>query len=60
MTEAPKPINEVSINIENEGKQYDIILSQKSNNLLIIPKDVNSFPSKRYEEELLKIIKSNF
>ena len=54
MTEAPKPINDISINIENEGKKYEIILSQKSNNLLIISKDLNSFPSKRYEEEFTK------
>ena len=44
MTEAPKPISDFSINIENEGKKYEIILSQKSNNLLIISKDLNSFP----------------
>ena len=54
MTEPFKAISEVSINIENEGKQYEIILSQKSNNLLIISKDLNSFPSKRYEEEFTK------
>ncbi len=33
MTELSKAINEVSINNENEGNQYEIILSQKSNNL---------------------------
>ena len=54
MTDAPKPINNFSINIENEGKQYEIILSQKSNNLLIISKELNSFPSKIYEEEFSK------
>ncbi len=54
MTEAPKPISDFSINIENEGKKYEIILSQKSNNLLIISKDLNSFPSKRYEQEFTK------
>ena len=58
MTEAPtptlKPINDFSINIENEGKNYEIIFSQKSNNLLIISKELNSFPSKRYEEEFSK------
>ena len=54
MTEAPKAISDFSINIENEGKKYEIILSQKSNNLLIISKDLNSFPSKRYEEEFTK------
>ena len=54
MTEAPKPISEFSIDVENEGKKYEIILSQKSNNLLIISKDLNSFPSKRYEEEFTK------
>ena len=56
MTEAPtpiyKPINDISINIENEGKKYEIILSQKSNNLLIISQDLNS--SKRYEQEFTK------
>jgi len=54
MTEALKPINEISINIENEGKKYEIILSQKSNNLLIKSKDLYSFPLKRYEEEFTK------
>ena len=54
MTEAPKPISDYAINIENEGKKYEIILSQKSNNLLIISKDLNSFPLKRYEEEFTK------
>ena len=54
MTETPSPINDISINIENEGKKYEIILSQKSNNLLIISKDLNSFPSKRYEQEFTK------
>ncbi len=54
MTEAPKPISEFSIDVENEGKKYEIILSQKSNNLLIISKDLNSFPSKRYEQEFTK------
>ena len=54
MTEAPTPITEISINIENEGKKYEIILCQKSNNLLIISKDLNSFPLKRYEEEFSK------
>ena len=54
MTEAPKPISDFSIDVENEGKKYEIILSQKSNNLLIISKDLNSFPSKRYEEEFTK------
>ena len=54
MTEAPTPKKDISINIENEGKKYEIILSQKSNNLLIISKDLNSFPSKRYEEEFTK------
>ena len=54
MTDAPKPINNFSINIENEGKQYEIILSQKSNNLLIISKELNSFSSKIYEEEFSK------
>ena len=32
MTEVPKAISDFSINIENEGKKYEIILSQKSNN----------------------------
>ena len=58
MSEAPtptlKPINDFSINIENQGKNYEIIFSQKSNNLLIISKDLNSFPSKIYEEEFSK------
>ena len=58
MTEAPtptpKPIKNISINIENEGKKYEIILSLKSNNLLIISKELNSFPFKRYEEEFSK------
>ena len=54
MTEPSKAINEVSINIENKRKKYEIILSQKSNILLIISKDLNSFPSKRYEEEFTK------
>ena len=54
MTEAPTPIKDISINIEKEGKNYEIILSQKSNNLLIISKDLNSFPSKRYEQEFTK------
>ncbi len=54
MTEAPTPISEISINIENEGKKYEIILSLKSNNLLIISKELNSFPFKRYEEEFSK------
>ena len=54
MTEAPKVISDFSIDVENEGKKYEIILSQKSNNLLIISKDLNSFPSKRYEEEFTK------
>ena len=54
MTEAPKPIIDCLINIEIEGKKYEIMLSQKSNNLLIISKDLNSFPSKRYEEEFTK------
>ena len=58
MSEAPtptlKPINDFSINIENQGKNYEIIFSQKSNNLLIISKELNSFPSKRYEEEFSK------
>ncbi len=52
MTEAPKPISDFSINIENEGKKYEIILSQKSNNLLIISIDLNT--SKIYEEEFTK------
>jgi hypothetical protein len=54
MTDAPKPISVFVINIENEGKQYEITLSQKSNNLLIISKELNSFPSKIYEEEFSK------
>ena len=56
MTEAPtpKPINDFSINIENKGKKYEIIFSQKSNNLLILSKEINSFLSKRYEEEFSK------
>ena len=58
MTEAPtpiyKPINDISINIENEGKNYEIILSQKSNNLLIISKELNSFPSRIFKEEFSK------
>ena len=54
MTEEHKVKNDFSINIENEGKKYEIILSQKSNNLLIISKDLSSFPSKRYEEEFTK------
>ena len=54
MTDAPKPISVFAINIENEGKQYEITLSQKSNNLLIISKELNSFPSKIYEEEFSK------
>ena len=54
MKDAPKSINNFSINIENEGKQYEITLSQKSNNLLIISKELNSFTSKIYEEEFSK------
>ena len=54
MTDAPKPISVFAINIENEGKQYEITLSQKSNNLLIISKELNSFPSRIYEEEFSK------
>ena len=54
MTNAPKTINDFSINIENEGKQYEIILSQKSNKLLIISKELNSFSSKIFEEEFSK------
>ena len=54
MVEAPTPISDYAINIENEGKKYEIILSQKSNILLIISKDLNSFPSKRYEEKFSK------
>ena len=53
MTEVPKAINDISI-VENEGKKYEIIFSQKSNNLLIISKDFNSFPFKRYKEEFTK------
>ena len=49
MTDAPKPISVFAINIENEGKQYEIILSQKSNNLLILSKDLNTL--KRYEQQ---------
>ncbi len=56
MTEAPtpKPINDFSINFENKGKKYEIIFSQKSNNLLILSKEINSFLPKRYEEEFSK------
>ena len=54
MKDAPKSINNFSTKIENEGKQYEITLSQKSNNLLIISKELNSFPSKIYEEEFSK------
>ena len=52
MTEVHKIKNDFSINIENEGKKYEIILSQKSNNLLIISIDLNT--SKIYEEEFTK------
>jgi len=54
MTDASKIINDFTINIENEGKNYEIILSQKSNNLLIISKELNSFPSRIYKEEFSK------
>ncbi len=50
MTEVYKVKNDFSINIENEGNKYEIIISQKSNHLLTISKDLNLFPSKRYEE----------
>jgi hypothetical protein len=52
MTEVYKVKNDFSINIENEGNKYEIIISQKSNNLLIISKDLNT--SKIYEEEFTK------
>ena len=52
MTEVYKVKNDFSINIENEGNKYEIIISQKSNNLLIISKDLNT--SIIYEEEFTK------
>ena len=51
MTEVYKIKNDFSNNIENEGNKYEIIISQKSSNL-IISKDLNT--SIIYEEEFTK------
>ena len=58
MTEVPISIKDFSINIQDEGKKYEIILSQKSNNLLIFSKDLNNL--KRYDKNLLQRIYIKF
>ena len=54
MSEAPIALNKSSINIYYKEKNYEIDLSQKSNNLFISAKDMNSNPTLKYEQEFSK------
>ena len=54
MSEAPIALNKSSINIYYKEKNYEINLSQKSNNLFISAKDMNSNPTLKYEQEFSK------
>ena len=56
MAEVSVSISDVSINIENEKKIWNNFLSQKSNNLFIILKDLNPFPLKLLKKNFLKLI----